>query len=106
MLQWAKINRWCKSADPLLAGGDSDNLERYRGVKADLAELDLEERKGVLIEPDEVRGRSEEHKSELQSPMYFVCSLLLEKKKTYLKQRRNVREYGSTDGVRSHPMYC
>lgn len=55
MLQWAKINRWCKSADPLLAGGDSDNLERYRGVKADLAELDLEERKGTLIEPEEVR---------------------------------------------------
>lgn len=55
MLQWAKYNKWCKSADPLLAGGDSDNLERYRGVKADLAELDLEERKGTLIEPDEVR---------------------------------------------------
>src|SRR5437879_9252327 len=27
-------------------------------------------------------GRSEEHTSELQSPMYLVCSLLLEKKKT------------------------
>src|SRR5437764_5817570 len=26
-------------------------------------------------------GRSEEHTSELQSPMYLVCSLLLEKKK-------------------------
>src|SRR5437762_6512582 len=29
------------------------------------------------------RGRSEEHTSELQSPMYLVCRLLLEKKKTY-----------------------
>src|SRR5437762_5865487 len=28
------------------------------------------------------RGRSEEHTSELQSPMYLVCRLLLEKKKT------------------------
>src|SRR5437762_9850295 len=28
-----------------------------------------------------VRGRSEEHTSELQSPMYLVCRLLLEKKK-------------------------
>src|SRR5437763_16594863 len=28
--------------------------------------------------------RSEEHTSELQSPMYLVCRLLLEKKKTYL----------------------
>src|SRR5437762_5377007 len=29
-----------------------------------------------------VRRRSEEHTSELQSPMYLVCRLLLEKKKT------------------------
>src|SRR5437762_10890396 len=27
-----------------------------------------------------IRGRSEEHTSELQSPMYLVCRLLLEKK--------------------------
>src|SRR5437764_10359993 len=27
------------------------------------------------------KGRSEEHTSELQSPMYLVCRLLLEKKK-------------------------
>src|SRR5437763_3162477 len=27
------------------------------------------------------QGRSEEHTSELQSPMYLVCRLLLEKKK-------------------------
>src|SRR5437879_10766509 len=32
--------------------------------------------------PDGLRiGRSEEHTSELQSPMYLVCRLLLEKKK-------------------------
>src|SRR5437879_8529496 len=30
---------------------------------------------------DSVDGRSEEHTSELQSPMYLVCRLLLEKKK-------------------------
>src|SRR5437763_12469592 len=29
------------------------------------------------------RSRSEEHTSELQSPMYLVCRLLLEKKKHY-----------------------
>src|SRR5437879_5803891 len=29
-------------------------------------------------------GRSEEHTSELQSPMYLVCRLLLEKKKIYI----------------------
>src|SRR5437764_8834030 len=36
------------------------------------------------IEPTrkaEVQQRSEEHTSELQSPMYLVCRLLLEKKK-------------------------
>src|SRR5437763_10108858 len=31
------------------------------------------------------RKRSEEHTSELQSPMYLVCRLLLEKKKTRTK---------------------
>src|SRR5437763_8421272 len=31
----------------------------------------------------EVRERSEEHTSELQSPMYLVCRLLLEKKTLY-----------------------
>src|SRR5437762_7086596 len=31
--------------------------------------------------PTTVRSRSEEHTSELQSPMYLVCRLLLEKKK-------------------------
>src|SRR5690348_17623307 len=29
-----------------------------------------------------LRGRSEEHTSELQSPVHLVCRLLLEKKKT------------------------
>src|SRR5437764_5297281 len=45
----------------------------------------------VDLEPDHLAGaqpgrapplRSEEHTSELQSPMYLVCRLLLEKKKT------------------------
>src|SRR5437763_16533078 len=35
------------------------------------------------------RGRSEEHTSELQSPMYLVCRLLLEKKKKKKKNRQN-----------------
>src|SRR5437762_8217304 len=33
-------------------------------------------------------SRSEEHTSELQSPMYLVCRLLLEKKKTILTRFR------------------
>src|SRR5437879_10844534 len=34
------------------------------------------------LSEDVFRPRSEEHTSELQSPMYLVCRLLLEKKKT------------------------
>ena len=33
--------------------------------------------------------RSEEHTSELQSPMYLVCRLLLEKKKKKKKEHKN-----------------
>src|SRR5437763_881422 len=38
-------------------------------------------RNGRAVDPQE---RSEEHTSELQSPMYLVCRLLLEKKNTRL----------------------
>src|SRR5437762_5690940 len=34
----------------------------------------------------DLEDRSEEHTSELQSPMYLVCRLLLEKKKTNIKR--------------------
>src|SRR5436189_3460182 len=37
--------------------------------------------------------RSEEHTSELQSPMYLVCRLLLEKKK---KKKNNTHDYERT----------
>src|SRR5437879_9737123 len=36
------------------------------------------------------RNRSEEHTSELQSPMYLVCRLLLEKKKNKCKTFKTV----------------
>src|SRR5437879_9745487 len=38
------------------------------------------------------RGRSEEHTSELQSPMYLVCRLLLEKKKKEKKTKKEDRK--------------
>jgi len=41
--------------DPLLAGGDSPALERYRLAKAKHAELDLEQRKGELIDKEKCR---------------------------------------------------
>src|SRR5437879_11384954 len=37
-------------------------------------------------------ARSEEHTSELQSPMYLVCRLLLEKKKKKIKNKRNIQK--------------
>src|SRR5437879_7739610 len=47
--------------------------------------LDLEARPVIVVEASEALDqqvvRSEEHTSELQSPMYLVCRLLLEKKK-------------------------
>src|SRR5437764_6889709 len=36
----------------------------------------------------DARERSEEHTSELQSPMYLVCRLLLEKKKKEMTEMR------------------
>src|SRR5437879_11587752 len=35
------------------------------------------------VTPSAAASRSEEHTSELQSPMYLVCRLLLEKKKNH-----------------------
>src|SRR5437879_9544615 len=40
----------------------------------------------------EALGRSEEHTSELQSPMYLVCRLLLEKKKKKEKTKTNIKD--------------
>src|SRR5437762_11180418 len=38
-------------------------------------------------------GRSEEHTSELQSPMYLVCRLLLEKKKKKKTKENSIKNY-------------
>src|SRR5437764_10370510 len=43
----------------------------------------------IVTKPIKTYVRSEEHTSELQSPMYLVCRLLLEKKK---KKKNNKRE--------------
>src|SRR5437763_8867972 len=59
-----------------------------RGECFGLAHQRVLQRFIVAAEADElpanentIAGRSEEHTSELQSPMYLVCRLLLEKKK-------------------------
>src|SRR5437879_13873118 len=61
----------------------------FRSVVARLhgeQSLQLLDRLGILPEKI-ILGRSEEHTSELQSPMYLVCRLLLEKK----KKKKNIR---------------
>jgi phage terminase Nu1 subunit (DNA packaging protein) len=50
----SKANK-IQSDDPLLADGDSPALERYRLAKAKHAELDLEQRKGELIDKEKCR---------------------------------------------------
>src|SRR5437879_10559304 len=59
-----------------------DQLERRplvlrMPVDRDAAAVVGDRRRGAVL----VQHRSEEHTSELQSPMYLVCRLLLEKKK-------------------------
>src|SRR5437762_8896364 len=49
-----------------------------------LPPLRLKTLSGLIFRP--CRDRSEEHTSELQSPMYLVCRLLLEKKKKNTKK--------------------
>src|SRR5437879_9749606 len=52
--------------------------------------------------------RSEEHTSELQSPMYLVCRLLLEKKKTKQRAERvqNSERGPETVGLRPKGEQC
>src|SRR3712207_8927637 len=41
----------------------------------------------AALDQPELRQRSEEHTSELQSRQYLVCRLLLEKKKKYIRHQ-------------------
>src|SRR5437764_15461647 len=61
-----------------------DRAAENRGDDAAACERELRLGQGSLHVREEGKGlgeRSEEHTSELQSPMYLVCRLLLEKKK-------------------------
>src|SRR5256885_10903081 len=58
----------------------------HRARRDDLRQL-AAGRCGGRSGPVRVRGRSEEHTSELQSPCNLVCRLLLEKKKRTKHQR-------------------
>src|SRR5690348_17410082 len=58
---------------------------RARGAAADGAAPDPADALHAAGDP----GRSEEHTSELQSPVHLVCRLLLEKKKKKQKKTKN-----------------
>src|SRR5437763_13539031 len=49
----------------------------------------LSEQHGAVTQVTAV-PRSEEHTSELQSPMYLVCRLLLEKKKKQMRSKTKI----------------
>src|SRR5437762_11373839 len=71
-------------------GADERSLARTRAVEdqrtTNRTKVHEGRRVGV-IRRHSLELRSEEHTSELQSPMYLVCRLLLEKKKT----KQNIR---------------
>src|SRR5438876_4965138 len=67
------------NADPRRPDAQDASMARY-GVLGDI-HGNLEALRAVLAAPRGCRGRSEEHTSELQSPVQLVCRLLLEKKK-------------------------
>src|SRR4051794_2482093 len=57
-----------------------DRRREQPRVGADLGE-------GVRVVPEALAERSEEHTSELQSPVHIVCRLLLEKKQIHTASR-------------------
>src|SRR5437762_8598744 len=80
--------------EELLAGAIQDRAAEFLGSTLDDDQAPLQERAEHLAAGDAadcfercprdrllVGDRSEEHTSELQSPMYIVCRLLLEKNK-------------------------
>src|SRR5690348_17429897 len=68
------------AVDDLGAGYGS--LSAMALIRPDLVKIDMSLVRNVHADP----VRSEEHTSELQSPVHLVCRLLLEKKKTNPKR--------------------
>src|SRR4051794_41401489 len=61
--------------------GRSRRLLRRRGSGARGPRTTAPRRRGAVVRGPRAPLRSEEHTSELQSPVHLVCRLLLEKKK-------------------------
>src|SRR5437879_11176384 len=62
-------------------GEEGAAKHRDLGIRVALQRVDRERQAQGFAVPEKRAFRSEEHTSELQSPMYLVCRLLLEKKK-------------------------
>src|SRR5437762_6475338 len=60
---------------------DATSSDTTRGAPQPYSVAHVSASSSGTIQPMSVAKRSEEHTSELQSPMYLVCRLLLEKKK-------------------------
>src|SRR5690348_17543651 len=70
---------------PGIARGD-DNTESAREIDQPLRRPAPGMDDGMAqVEQDRQVSRSEEHTSELQSPVHLVCRLLLEKKNNYIR---------------------
>src|SRR5437879_11427669 len=63
------------------ACGESAKQASTSGMRTGRIVVFLDLVSGFMVLPFFFPARSEEHTSELQSPMYLVCRLLLEKKK-------------------------
>src|SRR5690348_17749909 len=66
----------------------SDNTTSYIENTANAWGITLTSSNLALLTRDSTNTRSEEHTSELQSPVHLVCRLLLEKKNKHPRQPR------------------
>src|SRR5437879_8574729 len=64
---------------------------KFGATKPELEDASLGGAGALGLDPTDP-ARSEEHTSELQSPMYLVCRLLLEKKKKKKQHQNNANE--------------
>src|SRR5438876_8632636 len=67
-------------------GPDGDGSYAGDGVALGFRRLAIIDLSDAGMQPSATPSRSEEHTSELQSPVHLVCRLLLEKKNTNKKE--------------------
>src|SRR5437762_10319269 len=79
------FDRFCRAIWPSSRNRASSSTARFDGGQQGQAGSTQDPPTFVFVKGDDIR--SEEHTSELQSPMYLVCRLLLEKKNTTNNQQ-------------------